>query len=237
MINGGQLLAIIPARAGSKRLPGKNTASICGKPLIAWSIMAALESKYVDRVIVSTEDDKTAAIAKLAGAEVPFKRPGYLATSSTPTIAVIKHALEELDLVSSSTEYLLLLQPTSPLRNSVHIDNAVESFQSNHADSVIGVTEVDHPLEWVVEVSEKLLMKSFAGLDPELRSQDYAKKYRINGAIYLTRVSRFIENNSFFLVSNTYAYMMDEVASVDIDTELDFILAEALLEKKMTGEM
>lgn len=236
MIDGGKLLALIPARAGSERLPGKNTALIAGKPLITWSVKAALESKYVDRVIVSTEDDNTVTLARLAGAEVPFKRPDCLATSSTSTMTVIKHALDKLEFEGYSVEYLLLLQPTSPLRNSTHIDNAIDCFLSNQADSVIGVTEVDHPTEWTGEVSENLSMESFLDLDLNLPSQDFPKRYRINGAIYLASVSRLIQKNSFLISTGTYAFIMDEVASIDIDTELDFILAETLLEKQLAIE-
>ena len=236
MIDGGELLALIPARAGSERLPGKNTALIAGKPLITWSVKAALESKYVDRVIVSTEDDNTATLARLAGAEVPFKRPDRLATSSASTMTVIKHALDTLEFAGYSVEYLLLLQPTSPLRNSTHIDDAIACFLSNQADSVIGVTEVDHPMEWTGEVPENLSMDSFLDLDLNLRSQEFPKRYRINGAIYIANVSKLIEKNSFLLDTGTFAYIMDGVASIDIDTKLDFMLAETLLEKQLATE-
>jgi len=236
MINDDRVLALIPARGGSERFPGKNIALLAGKPLVVWSIEAALQSKYVDKVVVSTEDDRIAAVGKTAGAEVPFKRPEKLARSTTSSMVVAQHALSELELQGWSFGYLLLLQPTSPLRTGSSIDNAVECFQKKGADALIGVTETDHPLEWENELPESLSMESFFGSKINQRSQDFPKRYRVNGAIFLARVTNFKKENTFFLRKNTYAFIMDREVSVDIDTKFDLLIAERLLEEQLINQ-
>ena len=228
MINKSRLLALVTARGGSRRLPKKNLAMLSGKPLIVWSIKAAMESSHVDRVIVSTENDEIAAVAQEAGAEVPFQRPTNLATDSASSTDVVEHALRELEKHGDRYGFVLLLQPTSPLRNSDHIDQAVALLQSKNADGVIGVTEVDHPAEWSNTLPDCLSMDGFSGKEFHARSQEFPVRYRVNGAIYLSRVKRLMEEKTFFFPSNVFAYKMNRSVSVDIDTSLDLKLAEIL---------
>ena len=233
MIGTDKIIAVITARGGSKRLPGKNILPLSGKPMIAWSIKAGLESKYVDRLIVSTDDAEIAAVAKTNGADVPFMRPEHLASSTASSIDAVIHAIDTLETQEDSYTYVLLLQPTSPLRTSEHIDQAVELLIKTKADSIIGVTEIDHPIEWTNKLPDDLSMDNF--LSPQfqgIRSQDFPTRYIINGAIYLCRIDRLKEAGSFLLPKNTYAYIMDKSSAIDIDDDLNFQLAELFLNKK-----
>lgn len=141
MYNGKKILALVPARAGSKGLPGKNVRLLLNKPLIAWSIEAGLRSKYVDRVIASTDGEDIASVAGEYGADVPFLRPAELALDSSPSIDFILHTLDWLQLHKDIYEYLVLLEPTSPLRDSEDVDLAIEALlnQGDRADSILGV--------------------------------------------------------------------------------------------------
>ncbi len=227
MIGNKQVLAVIPARAGSKRLSRKNILEFNGKPLLSWTIQAGLQSKYIDDVIVSTEDSDIAAIAKTEGAMVPFLRPAELAGDTTTTIDVVCHLLKSLSL--KSYDYILLLQPTSPLRTAAHIDQAVELLIARNADAVVGVTEVDHPVEWTNVLPDDFAFRDFISPSAlNLRSQDLPQRYRINGALYLVDAKKLIEQETFFLHENSYALIMDKKDSVDIDDEMDFVTALTL---------
>jgi CMP-N-acetylneuraminic acid synthetase len=230
MINGGKLLGLVPARGGSKRLKRKNILSFAGQPLISWTIKAGLASKFVDRLIVTTEDREIAAVSEIWGADVPFMRPAELARDTTGTIDVIFDALKQLESMADRYEYLILLQPTSPLRTTQHIDESIELFLEKKANSVIGVTKLDHPIEWSASIPDDLSMSNFFPTRPSPgRSQNYPTRYRINGAIYLARISRIMSEASLFLKQRSFAYKMNRSHSVDIDTEEDFIIAEFLL--------
>ena len=233
MINGERLLALVPARGRSKRLRKKNILSFGGNPLISWTITAGLASEFVDRLIVSTEDQEIADISKAWGADVPFMRPPELATDEAETIDVVCDAIKELESIEDRYQYLLVLQPTSPLRTTRHINEAIELLSKKRADSVIGVTELEHPLEWTDTIPENLSMDGFFSQirSSTTRSQNYPTRYRINGAIYLGRISRILSENSLFLGHGSFAYKMDHSCSIDIDTENDFIFAEVLLQK------
>ncbi|MGR5287481.1 cytidylyltransferase domain-containing protein [Vibrio maritimus] len=232
-----KILAIIPARGGSKRLPGKNIKRLHGKPLIQWSIDSAQGVKDIARVIVSTDCPEIANIAVKSGSEVPFMRPEELSTDTSSSTDVIKHALEFYRSQGEHFDYVMLLQPTSPIRNTNHIQGAIELLKDKQADAVVSVCECDHSPLWSNTLPSDLSMESF--IRPELkntRSQDLPDYFRLNGAIYLTKVSRFFEENSLFLPSNIYAYVMNGESSVDIDHELDFLLAETILKYKESYE-
>ena len=217
MIKEKNLLALVPARGGSKRLKRKNILPFSGEPLIAWTIKAGLESPFVDRLIVSTEDPEIAKVSIKCGADVPFTRSLELATDATETIDVVFDVLKTLENVGERFEYLLLLQPTSPLRTADHINEAIELLLAKKADSVIGVCEVDHPVEWTATIPDDLSMNGFFSDAPKTtRSQNYLKRYRINGAIYLVRISRLFSEGSLFLKSGAYAYKMDRLHSIDL---------------------
>ena len=229
MINNSKLLAIIPARGGSKRLPTKNILELSGKPLIVWTIDAAKRSKYIDRIVVSTDDGDIAETAINAGVDVPFIRPSHLAEDHTSTYEVVAHTLTQLRNNGDQFEYLLLLQPTSPLRTTEHIDGATDLLISKNADAVISVTEANHLNEWSGEIPESLCLEKFFHGKTEKRSQELPKQFRINGAIYLVDVSKLLAYKTFFLPKNIVAYRMKREASIDIDTQLDFQLAEYLI--------
>ncbi len=230
MINDGKLLAIITARGGSKRLPRKNVLDLHGKPMIAWSIEAGLQSKYVDRVVVTTDDEEIADVSRRYGASVPFMRPDDLSSDDAASLDVVRHAVK---LLGESYKYIILLQPTSPLRESKHIDGAVELLMQKNADGVIGVSEVEHPVEWTNILSDDLSMNGFLSSDVVgKRSQDYPKRYRINGSIYLCDIEKMLQENTFMLARNCYAYCMDPESSIDVDGEIDFTLAFYYLSRK-----
>ena len=220
-------LAIIPARGGSKRLPNKNILNLNGKPLIAWTIEAALKSRYIDKIVVSSDSDKILKVARSYKNILCLKRPYHLATDTAKTTDVVKHALEN---VKEKYDYIILLQPTSPLRTEKHIDEAIEFLDRKNADAVVSVCEMEHSPLWSNTLPEDLSMKNFLREDIKgKRSQDLPKYYRLNGAIYICKTDRFLEENTFFIKDNIYAYVMDKMSSVDIDDEFDFGLAESII--------
>jgi len=226
---GKKVLAIVPARSGSKRLPRKNIRELHGKPLIAWSIQAGLTSIYVDKVIVSTDDKEILDISREYGADVPFLRPSKLATDYVATIDVVIHALKYYESIGELYDYILLLQPTSPLRDANHIDEALGMLVDKTAKGVISVCKVEHPLEWTNSLPADGSMDSFIDRkNINKRSQDLQERYRINGAIYVANTVDLLKEKTFLLEKGVVAYIMGKNVSVDIDTAEDFILADCL---------
>lgn len=221
------MIAVIPARGGSKRLSGKNIKHLGGKPLIAWSIDAAKKSKYIDRVIISTDDENIAEVALRYDGDVPFLRPQELAGDTASTNGVILHVLNQID---ESFEYVVLLQPTSPLRNTEDIDQLLESFDEK-TEGVVSVCPCEHSPLWANTLPKDMTMDHFF---PESiigkRSQDLPEYYRLNGAIYAFKVDRFVKNKGIFYSDKVKAYKMPIERSVDIDTIVDFHIAEVMLE-------
>ena len=233
MIDGKSVLAIIPARGGSKGLPRKNIKELCGKPLIAWSIKEAKCCNNIDRIIVSTDDENIADVAKKYGAEVPFIRPAELANDAALIIDVIFHVINWLkEHEDYRPEYILLLQPTSPLRSSEDIDGAIRMLKDKNARAIVSVCKTDHHPLWSNTLPENGNMKNF--IRPDIlnkRRQDLPVFCRLNGAIYLADKDYLHECNGF-LGPNTFAYNMPKECSVDIDSDLDFKLSALLLEEK-----
>jgi CMP-N,N'-diacetyllegionaminic acid synthase len=218
-------LAIIPARGGSKRLPRKNVLDLCGKPLITYSIEAGLKSKYIDKVMVTSDDEEILSISKEYGANT-ISRPEELASDIATTFDAVKHTIDNVE----KFDYIVLLQPTSPLRSEKHLDEAIELLQQKNADAVVSVCEMDHSPLWCNTLPEDGSMKTF--LKEELlnkRSQDLDKYFRLNGAIYICKMDKLLENKGFFLKDNIYAYKMDKKNSIDIDDEFDFELAHLFI--------
>ncbi|MCF6173217.1 MAG: acylneuraminate cytidylyltransferase family protein [Campylobacteraceae bacterium] len=218
-------LAIIPARGESKRLPRKNILDLNGKPLIAHTIEGALKSNYIDDVVVSSDDDEILSVSQKYGADT-IKRPAKLATDTATSFDAIKHTLENV----KSYDFIILLQPTSPLRNANHIDGAIELLMDKKANAVVSVCEMDHSPLWSSTLPKDGNMSNF--LRDEVknkRSQDLEKYYRLNGAIYICDSDKLLEEGSFFLKENIFAYVMDRESSVDIDEEIDFGFAEYLI--------
>ena len=228
MFKNKTFLAIIPARGGSKRLPRKNILNLCGKPLISWSIEAGLKSKYIDKVVVSSDDTEILNISNELKVQV-IKRPDELASDTSTSFDAVKHAIDNLE----SYEYILLLQPTSPLRNENHIDKAIEILKEKNADAVISVCEMNHNPLWSNTLDDSLSMEGFISNNLlNNRSQDLKKYYRLNGAIYLCKTDKLLKEKSFFLKKNIFAYVMNSNNSIDIDRKEDFELASLYLSQK-----
>jgi CMP-N,N'-diacetyllegionaminic acid synthase len=229
MYNGKTFLAIIPARGGSKRLPNKNILPLVDKPMLLWTIESAVQSKYLDQILLSTDSDDIIKVVENYKIKT-IKRPLELASDTAKTVDVVKHVIENID---KKYDFIVLLQPTSPLRTSTHIDEAIEQLIKLNADAIISVTEADHSPLWCNILPGNLSMENFISEDiKHKRSQDLPKFYRLNGAIYICKTEKLIEENTFFLKKNVYAYIMDKKSSIDIDEELDFKLAEIILKEK-----
>lgn len=229
MYKGKRILAVIPARGGSRGLPRKNIRLFGGKPLIAWTIGTALKSAYLDKVIVSTDDKAIAAVAERCGAEVPFRRPKALATDKAGMMGVVFHAIDYAEKTEGSYDLVLLLQPTSPLRSSSDIDNAIRLFFTKHAGSIVSVCAVDHHPYWSNALLRDGSMKRFVRrCTTHVTRQELVPHYRVNGALYLAAMDWLKRTKSFF-GTRTYAYIMPRERSVDIDDMVDFKFAESLL--------
>ena len=216
-------LAIIPARGGSKRLPQKNILILNGKPLIDWTIEAALNSRYIDEISVSSDNEDVLNIANKHGISL-INRPAYLASDTASSIDVVTHAISNTE---KKYDYVILLQPTSPLRNFSHIDESIDLLLKKKADAVISVAEVEHSPLWCNTLPSNNSMIDFLNKDiSHVRSQDLEQYYRINGAIYICDINVLMERNTFFVEDKIYAYKMDRISSVDIDEEIDFQLAQ-----------
>ena len=229
------ILGLITARGGSKSIPKKNIALLLDKPLIAYTIEAAQKSAFLTRTIVSTDDEEIARVARQYGAEVPFTRPKEFATDTATSIAVAQHALKELsDLDGASYDYVMILQPTSPLRTAEDIDGAIRKAVDENADSVMSMYELtDFSSEKIKEIDEKnLLIKPYFKEEGKesARRQTLTRAYKRNCAIYLTK-SKLIEDGELF-GEKSLAYIMPEERSVDINRPVDLALAEFWLQKR-----
>ena len=235
MINGKSVLAIIPARGGSKGLPGKNIKELCGKPLIAWSIGQALKSKYIDSVVVSTDSGEIAKIAEESGANVPFLRPAELAVDDSPTADTILHLLEQLSLSGESYDYVALLEPTSPLRKPNDIDDAIDLIiQNAGADCLVSVGEVhmEHPMI-VKKIDAKGFVVPYISNIAKIHQRQQADKaYFPYGVVYISKVPSFKENQTFYS-DNTIPFVIERWQNYEIDDELDFMIIEQIMRLKM----
>ncbi|MBD3841921.1 MAG: acylneuraminate cytidylyltransferase family protein [Campylobacterales bacterium] len=230
MFNEKSFLAVIPARGGSKRLPRKNLLDLAGKPLIAWTIEAAKKSKYIDCFVVSTDDQEILDVSQKFDAEVVV-RSAELASDTASSVDVVMHAIEAQ---SQNFDYVILLQPTSPLRTAKHIDEAIELLFEKKANAIFSVCETDHSPLWANTLPEDCNMDNFIrdGIKGK-RSQDLPIYYRLNGCLYIVNSACFKHSHSFFLNARCYAYKMAKEYSVDIDDFFDFIVAESLLSAEL----
>lgn len=224
-------IAIIPARSGSKGLKDKNIKELNGKPLIWYSIQAALESECFDEVMVSTDSKKYAEIALQCGASVPFLRSDEMSADNAGTWEAIREVLLMYSEMGREFDNVMLLQPTSPLRVKEDIKNAFELFVDKKANSIVGVCEVEHSPLWCNILPDDKCLSNF--ITDEVKKykgrQEISQYYRVNGAIYLTKIS--YKDMKFDLYDDkSYAYCMPQTRSVDIDTELDFILASSIMD-------
>ena len=230
MLSGKKILGLVTARGGSKRLPQKNLLSFNGDPLIAWTIRAGLGSMYLDKVVVSSEDKQIQRIAVDYCADLVIDRPQELASDSASSVDVALHSLDYCADKGETFDYLVLLQPTSPLRESKHIDDALVLMEKKKAFAVVGVCMTEHPTSWMGKISATLSMDKFiehGRFEGENRSREDAD-YQINGGVYVIEVSKLRASRTFFPTRGTYAYIMSRDESVDIDTRSQFLLAESL---------
>ena len=226
-------IAIIPARSGSKGLPDKNIRPVGGKPLMAYTIEAALNSGCFDTVFVSTDSDRYASIAREYGAEVPFLRSAALATDTANTWDAVREALSRFADQGKSFDTVMLMQPTTPLRTSEDVRAAYALMEEKHARSVIAVCEVDHSPLWCDMIPDDGNMKGFGRKDLAwVTRQELRPFYRVNGAIYLLTVQgNTIPADDDIYEDQCYALFMDRKKSVDIDSEDDLALVEFLLSR------
>ena len=224
MYKGKRILALIPARGGSKGLPNKNILPFCGKPLIAWSIGQAKESRFIDTVVVSTDSPGIARVAQKFGAEVPFLRPRKISGASASTIDAVLHAVGDLEEKGRSFDIVVLLQPTSPLRKGDDVDRALRLFFEKET-SVISVCEAEHSPLWSAALPADRSMAGFVRRAVTNKPrQALPVFYRINGAVYVASVASLRKDRAF-LTGKTRAYVMPRGRSVDIVTGLDFEFA------------
>lgn len=222
-------IAIIPARSGSKGLRDKNIRLLNGKPLIAYTIEAAIKSNMFSEIFVSTNSEKYAEIAIKYGADVPFLRSEELSSDTASSWAVVSDALERYEKIDRYFDSFALLQPTSPLRTQDDIVAGYQLLEQKNANAVVSVCEVDHSPLWCNTLPEDLSMEKFVNRNfQDLPRQSLPVYYRINGAIYIAKCENFKLNTDIY-ATNCYAYIMKKESSVDIDSELDFVIAKTLL--------
>jgi len=230
MIGDKSVIAIIPARAGSKGLPGKNTRSLCGKPLIAWSIESALKARHVDEVVVSTDGDEIARIAAQFGAQVPFRRPAELAADTASTFSAVEHALNHYTGLGRRFDLVVLLEPTSPLREDTDIDRMLERLAAHwdRFDAVISIGEVrEHP-----SIMKRLRGEEIEPYCPELtqttRRQDNGPAYFPYGVAYIIKATTLLEEKTFYARRSTY-HIVNRYQGYEIDDLHDFLCVEAVM--------
>jgi len=226
MYAGRSIQAIITARGGSKGLPRKNVLPLAGKPLIQWSIDAALSCPLVDDLILSSDDTEIIEVARAGGCRVPFVRPAELAGDGAGSMPVLHHAIRAQE---RRFDYTVLLQPTSPLRSAADIEGAIRLCVDAGASACLSVTESKKPPQWMFYL-ESGRLKPVVAADPVARRQDAASAYVINGAVYVARTDWLLEAASF-LGPDTLAYVMPERRSVDIDDDFDLAVAELLISR------
>jgi CMP-N,N'-diacetyllegionaminic acid synthase len=225
-----KVLAVITARGGSKGAPGKNIAIVGGRPMIAWTIEAARQSKRLSRVILSTEDDEIARVSKTWGVEVPFLRPPELARDDSPHAAVVIHAIETLEARGEAgLTHVLLLQPTSPLRTGDDIDGAIELADRRDADSVVGVSLMAAHPYWSKRLTEEgRLVELFDHPDGDVPRQKLPGAYAPNGSLYLVRRDVLLSRKTM-RGDRSYGYVLPPERSLDVDTPWDVHLADLIL--------
>ncbi|WP_456277639.1 acylneuraminate cytidylyltransferase family protein [Bacillus sp. AK128] len=228
MINNRKILAIVPARGGSKGILRKNLSIISDKPLLAWTIEEAKKSKYIDRLILSSEDSEIIQVAAKYGCEVPFTRPTELARDDTPGVSPILHAIMELP----SYDYVMMLQPTSPLRTVEDIDGCIEYFINKEGESCVSVVEAHKPPHWIYKVTSDNRLRPILEGETVNRRQDAPKTYELNGAVYIASKEFLLEYETF-LTDDTIAYEMPRERSYDIDTEMDLKIVKFLIENNI----
>lgn len=235
MYKNKKILALIPARGGSKGIKNKNIIEICGQPLIAYTIQAAIDSACFDEIIVSTDSQQIAEVAQKFGATVPFLRPANLAADNSKSEAVVKHALTFMNSLGKYYDLIVVLQPTSPLRKAKHIIEALDLLVTQDLPSLASISPVtEHPL-FMRAIDEKFLLKKILSSPSNIRRQDLPQYYILNGAIYINRPEDVYSEKP--ANDNLYGYIMDQNSGVDINTLEDIEkVKKILLSKKKNVE-
>ena len=234
MINSKRVLSLILARSGSKGLPKKNIRLLQGKPLIAWSIEASKNSFYIDDLLVSTDSKEIADIAKQYGAEAPFLRPANLASDSASTIDAIIHALDWLESRNRYYEIIVLLEPTSPLREPEDINRCLEMMQENRVSSVVSVSQVEnmHPM-FLFHLGEEKKLHPYSQKQPNsVRRQDITPLFFLDGSVYCSEIDALRARKGFYH-EDTSGYVVPKWKSLEIDDEDDFVMVEALMKMRL----
>lgn len=239
MIGEKRVLALIPARAGSKGLPGKNVRILGGKPLLSWPISAALSSRYVDRVILSTDSADYAKIGEEYGAEVPFLRPAALASDTSPSIDFIVHIVETLSQAGDEYDFLVLLEPTSPLTEGRDVDGALEALVAAEPDAVaaVGVAKMEtvHPAFVVKKDAGGMISPISGGTFGTLpRRQDLPDAFHLDGSFYISTTEALLERRTF-CHDKTLGIETEKSKSYEIDDLLDFVCIEAILNHRSSS--
>jgi len=231
-----QVLGLIPARGGSKGIPGKNLALLCGRPLLAYTADAVKQSRKLTRTIVSTDDERIAECARSLGLEVPFMRPAPLAADDAPMLPVVQHALEAMKERGFDADMVVLLQPTSPLRRAEHIDAAIDWLERTAADSMVSVVEVPHQFNpvSVMRLDDGLLKPFLDGPTPT-RRQDKPRVFARNGPAVLAVRAAVVRGGSLY-GERSWPLGMSAEDSIDIDTPRDLQLVEWVLASKQNVE-
>ena len=231
MLNGQRVIVVVPARGGSKSIPGKNIKPLLGKPLLAWSIDVARQVKEIDRIIVSTDDPGIAAVGEASGAEI-YLRPAHLATDEALVIDALKDLLGRLELEGEKPEWVVLLEPTCPLRTDEDVRKCLELVSQGGYDSVATFKEADLNPHRAWRLTDGVPEVFIPGAVPWLPRQKLPKAYQLNGAVYIFRASLLAEEAKSLLVGRLGAVLMPRERSQDIDDHLDFMIVEALLREK-----
>jgi CMP-N,N'-diacetyllegionaminic acid synthase len=227
MIGGGRVLGLIPARGGSKGVPRKNVRPLAGKPLLQWTAEAARASRYIDRLVLSTDDDEIATLGLSLGLEVPFRRPAEASSDEASAREVIQDALARLE---ERFEYLVYLQPTSPLRTTADIDGCLEALAATDTDACVSVTRSAEKVEWLFFVGPDARLTPVLGTPPPLRRQELRSAFVLNGAVYAARLDAY-KRAGTFLTDRTSAWVMPPDRSMDLDEMADFDRAEVMLQR------
>jgi len=230
-----KILAIVPSRGNSKGLPGKNIKPLIGKPLISWTIEQGLNSKYIDKLIVSTDNDKIAKVSKEYGAEVPFIRPDFLANDNASSIDVIFHCISYLENKNEFFDFIVFLEPTSPLRDTEDIDKSIELLENTeNAESIVGISRVEsaHP-DFLVSLNDDFLVPYKKEIVVK-RRQDVSKLYFFEGSIYISIVQS-LKDRKVFYHDKCLGYVVPKWKAFEIDDICDFYIIEALMQKKIDG--
>jgi len=227
MYKGNKFLAVIPARAGSKGIPNKNITSVNGKPLIQFTIDEALMSNYLDDIIVSTDSPEIALTTEKLGIKVPYLRPSHLAQDDSKTIDTLLHVIQEQRKRGLEYDYLVLLQPTQPLRKFWHIDQAIEDLIANEQHSLASISKVkDHPI-LTRKINKHGILEKLLENNSTVRRQDFPDYYKVNGAIYINKVEGLNHNSS--LNDNAFGFIMEKEFDLDIDDFIDLAILEVML--------